>query len=364
MSRHGDRAVHQLVASLAYGDAVGQHALAIRDALRGAGFASEIYADRTDTRLASLARPSWRYAREASSPESVCLFHFAIRSTAGALIHSLPDRLVLVYHNVTPAEFFLGWSRELATLCHHGRRELRAFAPRSELAFGVSEFNRRELEAAGFRRTGVLPLSPALEAPARPRAPVLGRLLDDGRDNILFVGRLAPNKRIEDLIRVFAVYQRWVQPASRLLLVGDARSQPRYVGALQRYVDDLRLDEVVFAGHLDDDDLRSCYAAAHVFLCLSEHEGFGVPLLEAMAFGVPVVAYAAAAVPETLRGGGVLLHDKRPDVTAELLFDVVHDQALRRAVLATQARTLAGLRPASFAGVLLERLEPVLGGRP
>jgi len=353
-------AVHQLLASLAYGDAVGQHALAIREALRGAGFASEIYADRTDMRMAGFARPSWRYAQEASSASSVCLYHFAIRSTAGALIHGLPDRLVLVYHNVTPAEFFLGWSRELVELCHHGRRELRAFVPRAELALGVSEYNRRELEAVGFRRSAVLPILPDLEAPRAARCPVLSRLLDDGRDNILFVGRVAPNKKIEDLLRVFAVYQRWIRPASRLLLVGDTRGQERYVGALLRYVDDLRLDEVVFPGRLDDDELRACYAAADAFLCLSEHEGVGVPLLEAMAFGLPVAAYAAAAVPETLRGGGVLLREKRPEVVAELLFDLIHDRRLREAVLATQARVLGELRGVRLDELLLERLGPVL----
>jgi glycosyltransferase involved in cell wall biosynthesis len=164
---------------------------------------------------------------------------------------------VLVYHNITPAEFFLGWSRELASLCHHGRRELRAFVPRTELALGVSEFNRRELEAVGFRHSGVLPILPDLAAPLAARSAVLGGLFGDERDNILFVGRVVPNKKIEDLVRVFAVYQRWVQPASRLLLAGDTRGQERYVAALLRYVHELRLDEVVFTGQLDDDELRA-----------------------------------------------------------------------------------------------------------
>jgi L-malate glycosyltransferase len=359
---NGPRRVHQLLACLAHGDAVGNHALAIRSALRAAGFASEIYADKTDTRMADVARRSWRYAQEASSADSVCLFHFAIRSSAGALIHGLPDRLVLVYHNITPAEYFVGWSRELVSLCHHGRRELRAFVPRTELALGVSEFNRRELDDLGFARSGVLPILPDLEAPRGARSPVLRRLLDDGRDNILFVGRIAPNKRIEDLLRVFAVYQRWLQPASRLLLVGDVRSQERYVDALLRHVNDLRLEEVVFAGHLEEDDLRTCYAAASAFLCLSEHEGFGVPPLEAMAFAVPVMAYAAAALPETLRGGGLLLREKRPELVAELLFDLIHDRSLREAVLATQARVVAGLRGQRFGELLLRTLSPVLEG--
>jgi glycosyltransferase involved in cell wall biosynthesis len=354
------RAVHQLLASFAYGDAVGHHALAIRGALRRAGFASEIYADRADGRLVDEARPSWHFADEASSADGVCLFHFAVRSTAGTLVHGLPDRLALVYHNVTPAGFFLGWNRELASLCHHGRRELQAFVPRTALALGVSEYNRRELVSLGFRRTGVLPI-PADPGLARAsRSPVLARLFQDGRDTILFVGRIAPNKRIEDLVRVFTVYQRWVRPASRLLLVGDTRGQERYVAALERRVRELRLEQVVFTGHLDEAELRTCYASADVFLCLSGHEGFGVPLREAMAFGLPVVALAAAAVPETLRGGGVLLHDARPEVVAELVSDLIHDAALRAAVLATQAR--AAETPGSFDALLLERLRPLLEG--
>jgi len=129
------------------------------------------------------------------------------------------------------------------------------------------------------------------------------RLYDDGRTNVLFVGRIIPNKRVDDVIRSFAVFQKWLQPRSRLLLVGDHRGFERYFDRLQELVRELRVDEVVFTGHVDDDELYACYRAADVFLCLSEHEGFCVPLQEAMHFGLPVVAYDAGAVRETLRGG-------------------------------------------------------------
>jgi glycosyltransferase involved in cell wall biosynthesis len=175
------------------------------------------------------------------------------------------------------------------------------------------------------------------------------------------VGRIIPNKKIDDLIRVFAVYQRWVDPRSRLLLVGDHRGHERYYERLQELVRELRVDEVVFTGHVDDRDLRAYYGLAHAFLCLSEHEGFCVPLLEAMEHGVPVVAYAAGAVEETLRGGGVLLRDKPVAQVAELLHAVVHDAALRRAVLATQERAIAEVRATDFQALLLDRLAPVLG---
>jgi L-malate glycosyltransferase len=220
------RRVHQLVAALSYGDAIGNEALAIQGHLRRAGFESDIFAERVHPRMAHLARPLWEYG-DVSSPETVCLFHFSIGSAAGRLIYHAPDRLVSIYHNITPADWFLGFHPHLAGLCHHGRRELAAFASRTELGLADSEFNRRELEAAGYRRTAVLPIVLDLDGYRRPASPVARRLYDDGRVNVLFVGRIIPNKRIEDLIGVFALYQRHLEPRSRLLLAGDYRGHER-----------------------------------------------------------------------------------------------------------------------------------------
>jgi glycosyltransferase involved in cell wall biosynthesis len=362
LTRPGAAHVHQVLAALSYGDAIGNEALAIQGHLRRAGFRSDIFAEGVHPRMSGLARPLWEY-REVSSPETVCLFHFSIGSAAGRLVHHGPDRLVCIYHNITPADFFLGFHPHLAGLCYHGRRELAAFAPRAELGLGDSGFNRRELEAAGFRRTAVLPIVLDLEAYRRPASAVIRRLYADGRVNVLFVGRIIPNKKIEDLIRVFAVYQRWLEPRSRLLLVGDHRGHERYYDRLREMVQELRLDEVVFSGHVDDDELRAFYSAADVFLCLSEHEGFCVPLLEAMTFGIPVVAYDAGAVAETLRGGGVLLREKRPEAVAELVHLLRADPALRWSVLATQERTLREVRAIDFGALLMDRLSPVLEAR-
>jgi glycosyltransferase involved in cell wall biosynthesis len=353
------RGVHQLLAALSYGDAISNEALAIQAHLRAAGYASDVFAEKVHPRMAHLARPLWEY-REVSSPQTVCLFHFSIGSAAGRLAFHAPDRLVVVYHNITPARFFLGFHPHLAGLCHHGRRELAAFAPRAELGLGDSEFNRRELEETGFRATGVLPIVLDVGRYARTASPVLGRLLDDGRTNVLFVGRIIPNKRIDDLVRVFAALQRWVDPRSRLLLVGDYRGFERYFDRLQELVRELRLDEVVFTGQVDDDDLYACYRAAHVFLCLSEHEGFCVPLQEAMLFEVPVVAFDAGAVRETLGGGGILLRSKPPVEVAELVGRLRRDEALRQAVLATQERAIAEVRATDFGSLLRDRLRPVL----
>jgi len=353
------RRVPQLLAALSYGDAIGNEALAIQHHLRAAGYESDIFAESVHPRMAHLARPLHEY-REVSSPQTVCLFHFSIGSAAGRMVFSAPDRLISIYHNITPAEFFLGFHPHLAGLCYHGRRELLAFAPRTALALGDSEFNRRELQAAGYALTGVLPIVLELDRYRKPATRVVRELYDDGRKNLLFVGRIIPNKKIEDLLRVFAVYQRYLEPRSRLLLVGESRGFERYQRRLREAVEVLRLDNVVFAGHVDDDDLHAYYSIADLFLCLSEHEGFCVPLVEAMNFGVPVMAFDAGAVAETLRGGGVLLKQKRPDVVAELVHQILSDGALRCAVLATQERALASVRATDFGALLGERLAPVL----
>ena len=193
----------------------------------------------------------------------------------------------------------------------------------------------------------------------RPSA-VAKRLYDDGRTNVLFVGRIIPNKRIDDLVRTFAVFQRWIRPHSRLLLVGDHRGFERYLDRLVEMVRELRLSEVVFTGHVDDEELYAYYRAADVFLCLSEHEGFCVPLQEAMHFGLPVVAYEAGAVRETLHGGGLLLQDKSPELVAEVLGRVTEGGPLRRAVLASQQQAIASIRATDFGALLRDRLRPVL----
>jgi L-malate glycosyltransferase len=354
------RRVHQLLAALSYGDAIGNEALAIQRHLRAAGFESDIFAEGVHPRMAHLARPLWEY-RQVSGPDTVCIFHFSIGSAAGRLIFHAPDRLVAIYHNITPAHFFLGFHPHLAGLCYHGRRELEGFAPRVELGLGDSEYNRRELEAAGFARTAVLPIVLDLDKYTGAASRVSARLYDDARTNIAFVGRIIPNKKIDDLIRVFAVYQKAFNPRSRLLLVGDYRGHERYFDRLQEMVRELRLDEVVFTGHVDDDDLLAYYRAADLFLCLSEHEGFCVPLQEAMALGIPVIAYDAGAVKETLHGGGILIEGQKPPEAVAALVDTVLTRSdVRSAVLASQARAVDELRRTDFRALLLDRLAPVL----
>ncbi len=350
------REVHQVVAALSPGDAVCNEALVFQRLLRARGYASEIYAGAIAPEMTGLGLPASDYSKRGSAPGAACIFHFAIGSPVAERVLATSEPLILRYHNVTPYQFFLGFSGHLVGLTYHGARDLARFAPRTALGLAVSDFNRRDLEAASFKATEVLPLAMNMEALDEPPDPVVMSRFQDGRKNLIFVGRVAPNKKIEDLIRVFCAYQRYVEPESRLFIVGDGRGFEHYTRRLHELVSHLRIDEVVFAGAVTQAELNAYYRLADVFLGLSEHEGYGAPLIEAMRFGLPVVAFDAGAVRETLQGGGILLTEKAPEVVAELLGKVMGDQAFRDAVLETQAEALARIRSVDIG----ERLDQVL----
>jgi glycosyltransferase involved in cell wall biosynthesis len=348
-----------MLSALSYGDAIGNEALRIQTILRSRGFESEIFAEAVHPEMSGLARKLWDY-REISSPENVLILHFSIGAGVSTYAYHLPDPLMLIYHNITPAHWFTEFHPHLVGLCHHGRRELAAFSKRIRLALGDSEFNRSELEAMGFAPTGVLPLLLDRQQLDVPPNPVVGRMFDDDKTNFLFVGRTLPNKRIEDVIKVFGIYQKFIDPASRLLLVGESHGFERYFDSLLRMVDDLTLEDVVFTGHVDTDDLVAYYQVADVFLSMSEHEGFCAPVLEAFQFELPVMAFDGGAVAETLAGAGILIQEKRFEEIAEMAHLLVHDESLREKVIAKQNRVLNGLESRDEGELLMGFVERAL----
>jgi glycosyltransferase involved in cell wall biosynthesis len=352
-------AVHQVLATLGYGDAIGHEVLGIQRALRAAGYESDIFVETADPRLEHL---TWDYRDlvAVSAPDNILVHHFSIGSHASRLAYALPDRMVLVYHNITPPEYFVGIHERLVELCYLGRRELRAYANRCELALGDSEFNRQELEALGFPSTGVLPVVPGFAHLDGPANPFVERDFDDDWVNILFVGRVIPNKRIENLIRIFHAYKTLFNPRSRLLIVGSHGGFETYLAMLNGLISRLGTTDVYLTGHVTDAALTAYYNVADVFLCASEHEGFCVPLVEAFYMRVPVVAYAATAVPATMDGGGVLYEDRRPAHVAAILDALVSDRALADRVLAAQDAALARLQARDFDGTLRRFVEQAI----
>jgi L-malate glycosyltransferase len=353
--------IHQVLATLGYGDAIGHEVLGIQRVLRAAGHDSQIFVETADYRLEPLTR-DYRELVDFSDADNLLLHHFSLGSKASRTAYALPDRMALIYHNITPPEYFVGVHRRLARQCFRGRRELRAYADRCDLAMGDSEFNREDLEALGFPRTAVLPVVPDFSHLDLEANWLVARDFDDDWTNILFVGRVIANKKIEDLIRFFHAYHTVFNPRSRLLIVGAQSGFERYVAALHQLVDTLGTSHVHFIGHVSDEELVAFYDVADLFLCASEHEGFCVPLIEAFYKQVPVLAYAATAVPATMDGAGVLFEDKDPVHVAALMDAILADAALQDGIVAAQTAAVARLRAKDFAGTLLGFVDGIMAG--
>jgi glycosyltransferase involved in cell wall biosynthesis len=348
--------IDQWVPALHRGDAIGDSARLMRDAFRRWGHTADVYALQLDDDLQGDGRPfsEWR----AGGPDDVVVLHYALPSPLTAALRGHRGRRVLLHHNITPPEFFLGYDAEMVRICAIGREEWKQLRGEVDLALADSEFSRRELEAAGFPRTGVLPIFLDFARYREASAPALERLLRDERTNVLFVGRVTPNKRQEDLVRLAAYWKRFISPDLRLVLVGKLPRRRPYLDALQSFLREEGFTpwEVVLTGHLSHAELLACYRTAAIFVSMSEHEGFGVPLVEAMLMRVPILAYAATAVADTLGGAGVQFTEKRYPEMAEVGYRLTTDAGLRAAVLAAQDERLRAFAPGSVEGRLKAHL--------
>lgn len=333
--------VNQWVPAAHQGDAIGGSARHIRDLLRRMGHRSELYALTIDEELKGEVLP---FSDPASHAGDITIFHYALPSPMTDAFGRLHDGRILQYHNVTPAHFFAPYDPPLFRLATLARQELAGLVGRVDLALGVSEYNRQELEALGFAPTGVFPLAVDTSRITRTVArPALERILDDEFVNFLFVGRIAPNKAIEDHIRLAEHYKRYVDAHYRFIFVGRYDAVPRYYSTIRALMSEYRMlnERFVFTGPVPDEDLAIYYRHAAVYISLSEHEGFCAPLVEAMAADVPILAYAAAAVPETLGGAGLQFAPKDLEYAAELAGALAFDDDLRSQIIAGQRRRLA-----------------------
>ncbi len=326
--------VHQFLPTYAGRDAIGMHAFRLRKLLRDAGFDSDIYALDThdDVRDDAFNAASFR-TRVPTGRDAWILYHFSIGSPLLDLVRALDVPLALDYHNVTDAKFFWRWEPRATAQMLEGRRQLAEIAPVVRFALSDSRFNEQELIDLGCTRAAVAPiLLDFADYDSAPDPTLLAsrrRARESGGADWLAVGRIAPNKCQHDIVLAFAAYRRLHDPHARLTLVGG-QSAGQYWRALRQLTNDLGISEAVrFTDVVSHAELLACYRTSDVFLCLSEHEGFNVPVLEAMHFDVPVVAYAATAVPDTVGDGGLLLTDKDPLVVASAVERLRSDTSLR-----------------------------------
>jgi glycosyltransferase involved in cell wall biosynthesis len=339
-------AVHQFVPSFARHDAIGNHVVQLRRLLREAGFASEIFYEHIDPALTGEAR-AYRECPAGADAGRLILYHASTHSGMNDWLIDAArsgQAVAVDYHNITPARYFSAWEPRAARSMELARAQLAELAPYLGTAVADSQYNATELEEFGVRGAVACPILLDLDDYHRaPDPAVLDRLCSRAADGPLwlFVGRVAPNKCQHDVIAAFSVYHRLHAPGSRLALVGGVTSG-RYQHSLERLAAGLGVDGAVdFVGSAPFPELLAYFAAADVFVCLSEHEGFCVPVIEAMELGVPVVAYSAAAVTETVAHAGLLLDDKDPLAVAEAVHHLLDDPDLRRETVAA-GRARAG----------------------
>jgi len=334
----------QLVPALHKGDAIGNNALAIRNLFCSLGEDAEIQYLEADPDIAYEGRPVLLEDKGADK-STVWIMHYALPSALDGFFREVSGRKIIVYHNITPSEYLTGYP-QFQQLARAGRESLRALRDVPDIAVADSEFNRRELESMGFAATREIPIYLDLETYRTSSNPVIEEIFRNDYVNILYVGRITPNKCHHDLIRFYGFYKRFVRSRSRLFLVGKWGGFERYQHQLSLMAEDLKLGDIHFTGRVSHGELMTYYSLADVFVSMSEHEGFGVPLVEAMLFKLPVLAYSAAAVPGTMGGAGVLFHDKKHFIELAELLEMIHTEPeLREKIIQAQIQRLKGFAP-------------------
>jgi glycosyltransferase involved in cell wall biosynthesis len=313
--------------TLTNADAVSNDVLGEADALKRNGYKVKISSD--------LAR----IRKFLKNPADILIYHHSRGWYPGVqLVRELQCRRVIRYHNVTPAEFFAGFSRTDEDLCKRGRDELTEIATaQCDLYLSASSFSMQELIAAGAdpSKSFVVPPFHGIDRLSTITADqeTLKKYSGDTA-NILTVGRVVPHKNLHHLIEVFAHYTDDYNNNSRLIIVGKGgEGFNTYGKLLHRVVEKLELtDAVVFTGGVSDEALKAYYLVADAFVTVSEHEGFCVPLVEAMSMKLPIIAYASSAIPETLGNAGIAWSERNPVLMAESIDRLIRDKSVHDAL--------------------------------
>lgn len=354
--------VHQFLPSLGHRDAVGNHTLATQDALASAGYRGGIWAEDVHPEHRKRGRAFIDYERTRSARRGRDILLYQASTGSNGMVDFLlarPERLVVYYHNITPSSFFEPYESAASVVLERGRHELGQLCGRAAAAMANSEFSASELRALGVPSVHVFPpYGEALDAEPSPSHTSWLRQTKTGID-VLFVGRVVPNKGHAHLLRAFAALRAGAVAPPRLFVAGSW-GPPRYMEVLHALRDRLGPEGIVFTGSITSASLAAHYAEADVFVCLSEHEGYCVPLVEAMRAGLPVVAYDAGAVAETLGGAGVLVRTLDPLIVAEVVHRVAADADLRAKIVARQHERVAEIEKVSRDPVLLDGVRAAL----
>jgi len=348
--------VNQLVTSLTYGDAISNEALAIKKFLDDEGIESKIFGYYHHPKLARYFHHFSSYPAY-SSKENILIFHFSIGSPVSKIYFNALEKKIMIYHNITPYKFFEDYHRTLAKECYKGRIELKKFIDNTNLALGDSEYNRLELESLGFKETGVLPIVLDFKRFDIEGSRIIRKMYNDDKFTLLFVGRVIPNKKIDEIVKFFTIYQQYFNPNSRLVIAGEIKGFERYLSDIYQIIGKHEVNDVVLTGHIPFSELVAYYKSANLYISFSEHEGFGVPLLESFYNEIPVIAYNAGAVKETMNGGGIVINSKDNEKIAVLVEEIRNNQKLRNSIVKGQKRALKKYSYNNIKSILLGHIK-------
>ncbi|MEN8153027.1 MAG: glycosyltransferase family 4 protein [Acidobacteriota bacterium] len=350
--------IEQFLPAFHYGDATSNSALAFHNFLLDSGIESRLISLTSDKSMRDKVILFKDYKEDRSSLK---ILHFAIPSLLTDFFLNVKGKKVMIYHNITPSHFFADYSSFLTGFTEEGRKHLEKLKDCFDLSIGVSKYNVSDLEELGFKNATVFPLIIDLKDYDKKYSRGFYNLIKDERKNILCVGRVAPNKKLEDAVKMLFFYKKYLSPSIRLIIAGNIESVPRYFFAVRDLASRFYLtsEDIIFTGHIKFDEFLSVYKASDVYLSVSEHEGFCLPVIESFKMGVPVVAYGAGAINETVGDGGIILSDKDPELTAGTLEYVIGNEKLRNDLLKSGQNKLNIYKESSNPEKLLNILKKI-----
>lgn len=317
----------QILKVLAFGDAIGNHVIALQRAFRNNGIQSKIYAEVIDGRLPEATAEYYSAYQE--KEDDIILYHLSTGTDLNRMVTRHKAKLIVNYHNITPPVYFEHYNRQGELNCINGLKDARYLAEYADFCIADSQYNKQDLIKMGYQcRIEVAPILIGFDDYMKKPDEEIMKTYRDGYTNILFVGRIVPNKAQHDVISAFSHYKKYYNRKSRLLLIGTYGGMEQYYMQMQEYAKKLGVEDIIYPGHINFAQILGFYRSADLFLCQSEHEGFGVPIIEAMIFGLPIVAFDSSAVGETMGGAGILLQDKNPLETAAVMDYVLNDPVL------------------------------------
>lgn len=353
----------QVLPTLSYGDAVSNDTMAIYKLLLKSGFKTKIYAENLDSRikckdLLPISRLNCLYK------DDLILYHLSTGTKLNKWIQTVNCRKAVIYHNITPPHFFNEYSCASARLCYLGIKQVKELKDTFEFGFCDSDFNKQELISYGytcplFERSILIPFEDYSKTPDVLTLKKVNNIRkEENRKVALFVGRIAPNKCQEDLIKAVYAYNKLYEEKLHLFLVGNYKGLESYYNKLKEFIRILGLeDDVTITGHATFEAILAYYKSADLFLCMSEHEGFCVPLVEAMTYDLPIVAFDKCAIKGTLGGSGVLLDNKEPSYVAQAINQVLTNKELREEIIEGQRERLNDFSYDTVSKVLISHLK-------